>query len=129
MRRKPRERPAPRLPVPRAEEPGWAGGGVLPSEPQARLLDEYLTARGAIQNLVIELLSRPDRPGLRLVPAPLPSPPAATLLQTFQNIAAALRGCLVRDADGRPMGWLRDLRELPELPGEATPTSTAYGVK
>ena len=27
------------------------------------------------------------------------------------------------------MGWPRDLRELPELPGEATPTSTAYGIK
>ena len=84
---------------------------------------------GAIQNLAIELLSRPDRPGLRLVPAALPSPPAATLLQAFQNVAAALRGCLVTDADGRPTGWPRDLRELPELPGEATPTSTAYGIK
>ena len=30
---------------------------------------------------------------------------------------------------GRPTGWPRDLRELPELPGEATPTSTAYGIK
>ena len=93
------------------------------------MLDEYLTARGAIQNLAIELLSRPDRPGLRLVPAALPSPPAATLLQTFQNVAAALRGCMVTDADGQPTGWRRDLRELPELPGEATPTSTAYGIK
>ena len=129
MRRKTIEKAAARLSVSPAEVTRWAAGEDLPSEPQARLLDEYLTARGAIQNLVIELLSRPDRPGLRLVPAALPSPPAATLLQTFQNIAAALRGCLVRDADGRPTGWPRDLRELPELPGEATPTSTAYGIK
>ena len=129
MRRKTIEKAAARLSVSPAEVTRWAAGEDLPSEPQARLLDEYLTARGAIQNLVIELLSRPDRPGLRLVPAPLPSPPAATLLQTFQNVAAALRGCLVRDADGRPTGWPRDLRELPELPGEATPTSTAYGIK
>jgi len=129
MRRKTIDKAAARLSVSPAEVTRWAAGEDLPSEPQARLLDEYLTARGAIQNLVIELLSRPDRPGLRLVPAPLPSPPAATLLQTFQNIAAALRGCLVRDADGRPTGWPRDLRELPELPGEATPTSTAYGIK
>ena len=128
MRRKTIEKAA-RLSVSPTEVTRWAAGEDLPSERQARLLDEYLTARGAIQNLVIELLSRPDRPGPRLVPAALPSPPAATLLQTFQNIAAALRGCLVRDADGRPMGWPRDLRELPELPGEATPTSTAYGVK
>jgi hypothetical protein len=129
MRRKTIEKAAARLSVPTAEVTRWAAGEDLPSEPQARLLDEYLTARGAIQNLVIELLSRPDRPGLRLVPAPLPSPPAATLFQTFQNVAAALRGCLVRDADGTPTGWPRDLRDLPELPGEATPTSTAYGIK
>jgi hypothetical protein len=129
MRRKTIEKAAARLSVSTAEVTRWAAGEDLPSEPQARLLDEYLTARGAIQNLVIELLSRPDRPGLRLVPAPLPSPPAATLFQTFQNVAAALRGCLVRDADGTPTGWPRDLRDLPELPGEATPTSTAYGIK
>src|SRR6266702_5486003 len=126
MRRKTIEKAAATLSVSPAEVTRWAAGEDLPSEPQARLLDEYLTARGAIQNLVIELLSRPDRPGLRLVPAPLPSPPAATLLQTFQNIAAALRGCLVRDADGRPTGWRPDLRELP---GEATAASTAYGIK
>ncbi|MGH3418641.1 MAG: helix-turn-helix domain-containing protein [Streptosporangiaceae bacterium] len=129
MRRKTIEKAAARLSVSPAEVTRWAAGEDLPSEPQARLLDEYLTARGAIQNLVIELLSRPDHPGLRLVPAPLPGPPAATMLQTFQNIAAALRGCLVQDAVGRPTGWPRDLRELPELPGEATPTSTAYGIK
>ena len=130
MRGKTIEKAAARLSVSTAEVTRWAAGEDLPSEPQARLLDEYLTARGAIQNLAIELLSRPDRPGLRLVPTPLPSPPAATtLLQTFQNIAVALRECLVRDADGTPTGWPRDLRELPELPGEATPTSTAYGIK
>jgi len=129
MRRKTIEKAAARLSVSPAEVTRWAAGEDLPSEPQARLLDEYLTARGAIQNLVIELLSRPDPSGPRIVPAPLPSPPAATMLQTFQHIAAALRGCLVRDADGRPAGWPRDLRELPELPGEATPTSTAYGIK
>ncbi|HEY1000490.1 MAG TPA: hypothetical protein VGD83_12680 [Streptosporangiaceae bacterium] len=123
------EKAAVRLSVSPAEVTRWAAGEDLPSERQARLLDEYLTARGAIQNLAIELLSRPDRPGLRLVPAALPSPPAATLLQAFQNVAAALRGCLVAGADGRPTGWPRDLRELPELPGEATPTSTAYGIK
>ena len=121
MRRSTIEQAAARLSVPAAEVTRWAAGEDLPSERNARLLDEYLTARGAIQNLVIELLSGPDRRG--------PGPPAATLLQTFQNVAAALRGCLVADVDGRPMGWPRDLRELPELPGEATPTSTAYGIK
>ena len=114
------------LAVPPAEVARCAAGEDLPSEPQARLLDEYLTARGAIQNIVIGLRSRPERPGARLVPVSLPSPPSATLLQTFQNVAAALRGCLTRDADGKPTGWPYDLRELQ---GQATPTSTAYGIK
>jgi len=121
MRRKTIEQAAAELSVPAAEVTRWAAGEDLPSERNARLLDEYLTARGAIQNLVIELLSGPGRRG--------PGPPAATLLHAFRNVAAALRGCLVADVDGRPMGWPRDLRELPELPGEATPTSTAYGIK
>jgi hypothetical protein len=125
-RRKTIEQAAGRLAITPAEVARWAAGEDLPSEPQARSLDKYLTARGAIQNLAAELRSRPDRPGSRLIPVPLPSPSAPTLLQTFRNVAAALRGCLVRDADGRPTGWPRDLRDVP---GEATKTSTAYGIK
>jgi hypothetical protein len=123
-RRKTIEQAAAKLAVPPAEVARWAAGEALPSKPQARSLDEYLTARGAIQNLVTELRSRPDRPGPRLVP--VPNPAAPTLLQTFQNVAEALRGCLARDADGRPTGWPPDLRELP---GKATAASTAYGIK
>lgn len=120
------ERAAAELAVPPAAVERWAAGQELPSEPEARSLDEYLTARGAIQNLVIDLRSRPDRPGPRLVAVPRPSPAAPTLLHTFGNVAAALRDCLVRDAAGQPVGWPRDLRDLP---GEATASSTAYGIK
>ena len=125
-RRKTIEQAAARLAVPAAEVGRWAAGEDLPSEPQARSLDKYLTARGAIQNLAAQLRSRPDRLGSRLVPVPLPSSPAPTLLETFRSVAAALRGCLIRDADGRPTGWPRDLRDVP---GEATKLSTAYGIK
>jgi hypothetical protein len=125
-RRKTIEQAATVLAVPPAEVARWAAGQALPSEPKARLLDEYLTARGAIQNLVIELRSKPDRSGSRPVPATLPSSSAPTLLYTFQNVAKALRGCLTRSADGRPTGWPRDLRELS---GKATALSTAYGIK
>src|SRR5271165_1900334 len=126
MRRKTIEQAAKRLAVSPAEVAAWATGQDLPSEPKARLLDEYLTARGAIQNLVIELRSKPDRLGPWLVPAALPSPSAPTLLHIFGNVAQALRACLIRDADGKPVGWPRDLRELS---GMATPASTAYGIK
>jgi hypothetical protein len=120
------EQTAAKLAVPPADVARWAAGQELPSEPEARSLDDYLTARGAIQNLVTDLRSRPDRSGPHLVPVPQPSPAAPTLFQTFGNVAQALRDCLVRDAHGKPLGWPRDLRDLQ---GEATPTSTAYGIK
>ena len=123
MRRKTIEQAAARLAVPPAEVARWAAGEDLPSEPQARDLDEYLAARGAIQKRVTELRSGPDHPGPRLVP--LPSPPTPTLLQTFQGVAAVLRQCLARDTGGVPTGWPPDLR----VPGEATATSTAFGIR
>jgi hypothetical protein len=126
MRRKTIEHAAAKLAVPPAAIARWAAGQDLPSETEARSLDEYLTARGAIQNFVTDLRSRPDRAGSWLVPLPSSSPSAPTLLQTFGNVAGALRGCLVKDADGRPTGWRPDLRELP---GKATAASTAYGIK
>ncbi len=126
MRQTTVEQAAADLAVPLADVARWAAGQELPSEPQARSLDEYLTARGAIQSLVTDLRSRPERPGPRLVPVPRPSPAAPTLFQTFADVARALRACLVRDADGTPLGWPRDLRELP---GGATLASTAYGIK
>jgi hypothetical protein len=126
MRQTTVEQAAAELAVPLADVTRWAAGQELPSEPEARSLDDYLTARGAIQSLVTDLRSRPERPGPRLVPVPRPSPAAPTLFQTFADVARALRDCLVRDADGRPLGWPRDLRELP---GGATLASTAYGIK
>ncbi len=125
-RRKTIEQTATALDVPRAEVARWAAGQELPSEPEARSLDEYLTARGAIQNLVIELRFKPDRAGRQLVPVSLTSPSAQTLLQTFQNVGTALRSCLIRDADGKPTGWPRDLRDLRDKP---TAESTAYGIR
>jgi transcriptional regulator with XRE-family HTH domain len=69
--------------------------------------------------------------------APRPTPSRPTMLHTFQNVAQALRDCLVRDPDGRPIGWRGDLHdppvERPDEPGEpldqATAISTAYGVR
>jgi hypothetical protein len=124
MRRKTIEQAAAELAITPANVARWTASQELPSESQARSLDEYLMARGAIQNLVTNLRSRPDRLVPRH-PVLLSNPSAPTLLQTFQNVAAALRGCLTRDADGR-VGWAPDLRVLP---GEVTALSTAYGIR
>jgi hypothetical protein len=120
------EQAAAELAIPSADIARWTSGQELPSEPEARSLDEFLTARGAIQNLVTDLRSRPERPGPRLVPVPPARSAAPTLLQTFSDVAKALRDCLIRDDDGRPLGWPPDLRDSQ---GKATPTSTAYGIK
>jgi hypothetical protein len=123
-RRKTIEQAAAALAIPAAEVTQWAAGEDLPSESKARMLDKYLTGRGSIQNLVTELRSKPDHP--RSVPVSLPSSSVPTLLQTFQLVAEALRGGLIRDADGRASGWPRDLRELS---GRATAGSTAFGIR
>ena len=49
------EEAAAELAIPRDDVARWAAGQELPSEPQAHSLDEYLTARGSIQNLVTDL--------------------------------------------------------------------------
>jgi hypothetical protein len=125
MRGKTIEEAAAELAVPSAEVVRWAAGEELPSKSQARALDGYLTAQGAIDKRVTELSSRPDQVGPRLVSVPLPSSPIPTLIQTFEGVAAAVRHCLSKDADGKPTGWSPDLR----VQGEAMATSTAYGIR
>jgi hypothetical protein len=125
-RRRTIKQAATKLGVSLSDVAGWTQGRELPSEPHARALDAYLTAKGAILNRVSELRSRPGRSGSRLVPVPLPGPSSSTLLQTFQNVARALRDYLARDTDGMASGWPHDLRELP---GKATASSTAFGIR
>ena len=125
MRRQSIEDAAAQLAAPPAEVARWAAGEELPSEAQALVLDEYLRAEGAIEKRVTELRSRSDHGDPRLVTVPLPRPAGPTLMQTFQSVAASLRRCLSVDAAGKPTGWPPDLR----VPGEATPNSTAFGIR
>jgi hypothetical protein len=128
-RRKTIEQIAAALGLPPAEVARWAAGQDLPPDPEARALDEYLTARGSIQNLVVELRSKPDRTGRQLVPVPSPSRSAPTLFQTFAQVARALRDCLIRDSEGNPTGWPRDLRNLRVLSSQASSEATAFGIR
>jgi transcriptional regulator with XRE-family HTH domain len=109
-----------------AEIRQWQTGKDFPSGEQARKLDEYLTARGAISALAEELRSKAIRATHGAVPPRLTSASAATLLQVFDNVARALRGSLTRDADGTAQGWPRDLHQLGARP---TNLSSAYGLQ
>ena len=120
------EQAAAALSLPATDVTRWARGTGLPSESQARALDSYLTARGAIQKLVIDLRSRPDQSGRVAATVPLPASQTPTLLGVMRNVARALRGSLICDADGQPMGWARDLRQMSR---SATAPSTAFGLK
>jgi hypothetical protein len=128
-RRKTIEQTAVALGVPAADVIRWAAGQELPPGPQAHALDEFLHARGTIQNLVTELQSTPDRAGRQVAPVPPPGRSAPTLFQTFQHVARALRDGLIRDSDGRPTGWPRDLRDLRMLSGKASAVATAFGIR
>lgn len=123
---------AEQIEVPESVITGWLDGSGLPSEAEARALDECLTARGSLLNLALELRALPALAGgaasaLVTVPARSASEPAGTLREVFQQVAAALRGSLSRAEDGTPLGWPHDLRQLSaRLP---TAVSTAYGLR
>ncbi len=56
------------------------------------------------------------------------------LIDLFDGVAKALRGSLIRDADGMPHGWPQDLRRREPLgpadpPRAATSFATAFGLK
>ncbi|HEY6791241.1 MAG TPA: hypothetical protein VI365_28425 [Trebonia sp.] len=116
-----------RIAIPESVITGWLDGRDLPSEQDAKSLDDCLTARGAILNLALELRVKQTRtggagPGTVLPPAG----PASTLSEVFEQVAHALRGCLTKTDDGTPIGWPHDLRQLSAKP---TAVSTAYGLK
>jgi len=113
------------LDVSQAEIGQWESGQDFPSVEQARALDDYLTARGAIYLLAEELRSKALRATQGAAPPRLPAAPTPTLLQIFDNVAQALRHSLTRDADGRAQGWPHDLREMGN---PATALATAFGL-
>lgn len=123
---------AEQIEVPESVVTGWLEGSDLPSEADARALDECLTARGAILKLTLELRALPAlaggvAPATAAVAARPAGAPAGTLRALFQQVAAALRGSLIKADDETPLGWPHDLRQLSARP--PTAVSTAYGLR
>ncbi len=109
-----------------AEIGRWEAGQDFPTDEQARALDDYLTARGAIYGLARKLRSKAGRARHGSVPPRLAVSSTPSLLQVFENVAEALRASLTRDERGLPQGWPHDLRRLGD---RATAASTAYGLR
>ncbi len=114
------------LSVPPAQVSRWIAGAELPPEPDARALDDYLTARGAIASLVVSIRAQPALPRPGPPPVRLASQPAMTLLEVFRQVAAALRDRLTRSEDGTPLGWPHDLQQVST---RVSPVSTAYALR
>jgi transcriptional regulator with XRE-family HTH domain len=104
----------------------WEAGQDFPTDEQAKALDDYLTARGAIYALARKIRTKAVRARHGSAPPRLAVSSAPSLLQVFENVAAALRASLTRDETGEPQGWPHDLRRLG---GRATAASTAYGLR
>ena len=104
----------------------WEAGQDFPTEKQARALDDYLTARGAIYALARELRAKAIRARHGSAPPRLAVSSSPSLVQVFENVARTLRAGLTRDDSDVPQGWPHDLRELG---ARATAASTAYGLR
>jgi len=114
------------LSVPSVQVSRWVAGAELPTDAEARALDEYLTARGAIASLVVGIRTQPALPRSGPLPARMASEPAMTLLEVFRRVAAALRDRLSRSEDGTPVGWPHDLQQVST---RVSPVSTAYALR
>ncbi|ADJ48478.1 XRE family transcriptional regulator [Amycolatopsis mediterranei S699] len=95
----------------------WEAGRHLPSVENARLLDDHFGAANALFHLVEAARS----PGSAAVGA---RPASSSLLDVFRLAGRSLAGHLIRDDDGRPVGWRHNLQQH----GEHTTLATAYGI-
>lgn len=114
------------LSLPPAQVARWVEGAELPAEPDARALDDYLTARGAIASLVVSIRAQPALPRSGPPSVHLASHPTMTLLEVFRRVAAALRDRLTRSEGGAPLGWPHDLQQVST---RVSAVSTAYALR
>ncbi|MBB5857261.1 helix-turn-helix domain-containing protein [Amycolatopsis umgeniensis] len=109
--------------VTRANLTQWETGKYLPSVPNARQLDDHFRAANALFTLVEKARSPQDH-----------NPPALgdagavdtsrSLLQVFRTVGARLAAHVIRDDDGKPLGWRHNLQKTTGPKA----LSTAYGI-
>ncbi|EOD67569.1 helix-turn-helix transcriptional regulator [Amycolatopsis vancoresmycina] len=103
--------------VSRANLTQWETGRYLPSVENARLLDDHFRAANAL----VELAEAARSPGPASAGA---LTTGGSLLDVFRRAGGALAAQLIRDENGRAVGWRHNLQQR----GQHTTLATAYGI-
>jgi transcriptional regulator with XRE-family HTH domain len=103
--------------VSRANLTQWETGRHLPSAENARLLDDHFGAANALAEMVEAARSPAAATGSSLTTG-------NSLLDVFRRAGQGLAGHLIRDENGRAVGWRHNLQQH----GEHTTLATAYGI-
>ncbi|RSD10897.1 helix-turn-helix domain-containing protein [Amycolatopsis eburnea] len=103
--------------VTRANLTQWETGRYLPSVENARLLDDHFRAANSLVRMV-EAARSPAPAGGALLST------GGSLLEVFRRAGHSLAGLLIRDENGRAVGWRHNLQQT----SEQTTLATAYGI-
>lgn len=103
--------------VSRANLTQWETGRYLPSVENARLLDDHFRAANALVQLA-EAARSPATAAAGVLAT------GGSLLEVFRRAGASLAEELIRDENGRAVGWRHNLQKR----GEPTTLATAYGI-
>ncbi len=103
--------------VSRANLTQWETGRYLPSVENARLLDDHFRAANALVELA-EAARSPGQASAGVLTT------GGSLLDVFRRAGAALAEELIRDENGRAVGWRHNLQKR----GKQTTLATAYGI-
>ncbi|MEU4523176.1 helix-turn-helix domain-containing protein [Amycolatopsis sp. NPDC024027] len=103
--------------VSRANLTQWETGRYLPSVENARLLDDHFRAANALVELA-EAARSPGQASAGVLTT------GGSLLDVFRRAGAVLAQELIRDENGRAVGWRHNLQKR----GKQTTLATAYGI-
>ncbi|SEF33102.1 DNA-binding transcriptional regulator, XRE-family HTH domain [Amycolatopsis pretoriensis] len=103
--------------VSRANLTQWETGRYLPSTENARLLDDHFRAANAL----VEMAEAARSPAAGAGGA---RTTGGSLLEVFRRVGTSLAEELIRDGNGRPVGWRHNLQKR----GAHTTLATAYGI-